>query len=135
MALKGTVEHWAQLDKPGEGCRFIPLGTQHPDHFRKPNPITIPHRQRRNPPSYVDLSTRVHHKLSRPNTGIADDALTVMRLILESHNYPGDLGLKTTLPLGVACGGNPHDRQFHRVASNMLCKQSAVSLRISNARQ
>src|SRR5439155_9227258 len=38
--LKHPVDACAQLDQPRERHRFIPLGAQHFDHFRKPNPIT-----------------------------------------------------------------------------------------------
>jgi hypothetical protein len=39
--LKHPVDACAQLNQPRERHRFIPLGAQHFDHFRKPNPITI----------------------------------------------------------------------------------------------
>jgi hypothetical protein len=32
-----------------------------------------------------------------PSTGIADDMLTVMRLIRESHSYPDDLGFENEI--------------------------------------
>src|SRR5213594_2717161 len=48
--LKHPVDACAQLDQPRERHRFIPLGAQHFDHFRKPTRLPSPAGNLSNPP-------------------------------------------------------------------------------------